>query len=193
MGSMSDLMEQVRHRVTVSDYYKMVTAGIFSEDDHVELINGEIVDMAPTGSRHASIVTQLNRILTLAAGTRAIVKVQDPLHLDPRSEPEPDLMLLTPRDDFYAAAHPVPADVLLLVEVGDSTVRFDREVKLPLYAKHGVEEVWLIDIDARQVEVCRIPLSDSGDYAERTALSAGLLSPLALLDCPISIAKLFAW
>lgn len=193
MGNMSELVEQVRHRMTVNDYYKMAEAGIFGEDDRVELINGEILDMAPTGSHHGSVVKMLTHLFSASVVQHATVSVQDPLQLDAHSEPEPDLMLLKPRDDFYAAAHPGPTDVLLLVEVGDSTARFDREVKLPLYAKHGITEVWLINLDTRQIEVCRTPLIANSDYAERTIASLGLISPLALPNCRVEIEKLFAW
>lgn len=193
MGNMSELMEQVRHRVTVSDYYKMAAAGIFGEDDHVELIDGEIVDMAPIGSRHASIVKMLTCFFSETVGKHAILSVQDPLHLDAQSEPEPDLMLLRPRDDFYAAAHPEAPDVLLLVEVGDTTARFDREVKLPLYARHGVTEVWLIDLDARQIEICRTPLQGDSDYAERTTRTTGSVAPTLLPDCQVNVETLFPW
>lgn len=193
MGNMNELMAQVRHRVSAREYHKMAEAGIFREDDHVELLDGEVVDMAPTGSRHASVVTLLNRMFSLTVGAHAIVKVQDPLHLDDSSEPEPDLMLLSPREDFYAAAHPEAADVLLLIEVGDTTVRFDREVKLPLYARHGVAEVWLIDLETRQLEVCRSPLPDSGDYAERTTATAGHIAPRLLPDCQVDAGALFPW
>jgi len=194
MGHMNELMAQVRHRVSVSDYYKMAEAGIFGEDGHVELIDGEIVDMAPTGSRHASVVTRLlNRLLNCIGENHAIVKVQDPLRLDTRSEPEPDLMLLKPRDDFYAAAHPEAPDVLLLIEVGDTTARFDREVKLPLYARHGIAEVWLIDLETRQVELCRTPQPESGDYAERTVVAAGPIAPRLLPECRVDVESLFPW
>jgi Uma2 family endonuclease len=186
-------MAQMRHRVNVWEYHKMAEAGIFGEDDHVELLDGEIVDMAPTGSRHASVVTLLNRILSLTVGTHAIVKVQDPLHLDARSEPEPDLMLLKPRDDFYSAAHPEAADVLLLVEVCDTTAQFDREIKLPLYARHGVAEVWLIDLETRQIEICRAPVQDRGKYAERTTVAAGQIAPRLLPDCQINAETMFPW
>lgn len=191
MGNMSELMEQVRHRVTVSDYYKMAEAGIFGEDDRVELLDGEIVDMAPIGSRHGGMVKLLTQCFSANLDKRAIVSVQDPLHLSTRSEPQPDLMLLKPRDDFYAAAHPQAADVLLLIEVGDITARFDREVKLPLYARHGVAEAWLIDLETRQVEICRSPLPDSGDYAERTTVSTGSIVPRLLPDCQVDVGTLF--
>ncbi|MDP1606314.1 MAG: Uma2 family endonuclease [Rhodocyclaceae bacterium] len=193
MGNMSELMAQVRHRVTVGNYYKMAEAGIFSADDRVELIDGEIVDKAPTGSHHAGVVKMLVRRFSETIGKHAILSIKDPLHLDTHSEPEPDLMLLQPRDDFYAAAHPVASDVLLLIEVGDSTARFDREVKLPLYARQGVPEVWLVTLDTRQIEVCRAPLKDADNYTERTIHSADNIAPRLLPDCLVEVATLFPW
>ena len=193
MGNMSELMEQVRHRVSVDDYYKMAAAGIFGANDRVELINGEIVDMAPAGSRHASLVTRLNQLFSRSLASDVIVKVQDPLHLDAESEPEPDLMLLKARQDFYAKAHPEAQDVLLLVEVGDSTARFDREIKLPLYARHRIAEVWLIDVETCRVEVCRAPLADGSDYAERTIVSSGMIAPRAFPAASVEVGTLFPW
>lgn len=192
MGSMQELMAQVRHRVSVEDYHRMAAAGIFGEDDRVELIEGEVVDMPPIRSRHGGVVKRLIQAFSVV-GQRAIVSVQDPLRLGLGSEPQPDLMLLEPRADFYADAHPEAGDVLLLVEVGDTSARFDREVKLPLYARHGIREVWLIDLDTRQVEVCRRPLPEQANYADRTILAAGTISPAALPDCSIEIGQLFPW
>lgn len=188
---MSAVLDQVRHRVTVADFHKMGEAGIFLEDDRVELIDGEMVDMAPIGSRHASVVKKLNKLLSAAAAERAIVGAQDPLYLGPYSEPEPDLLLLKPRDDFYSEAHPGPADVLLLIEVCDTTARFDREVKLPLYARHGVAEVWLVDLEARVVERCREPQAETGNYALREVLPSGIVAPAALPDCGVEVSGLF--
>lgn len=188
---MNAVLEQVRHRVTVDEFHKMAAAGIFMEDDRVELIDGEMVDMAPIGSRHASIVKRLTNLLVTLAQGRAIVSAQDPLRLDPHSEPEPDLMLLKPRADFYSEAHPGAEDVLLLIEVCDTTVRYDREVKLPLYARQGVAEVWLIDLEARLVETCRMPQPEVGNYAERETHSGGAIAPRALPDCRVVIEDFF--
>ena len=188
---MNPVLEKVRHRVTVDEFYKMAQAGIFMEDDRVELIDGEMVDMAPIGSRHASVVKRLNNLLATLAQGRAIVCVQDPLRLAPHSEPEPDLMLLKPRVDFYSEAHPAAEDVLLLIEVCDTTVRYDREVKLPLYARHGVAEVWLVDLETRTVEICRMPQKEPGDYAERETVTDGPRAPRALPDCHVLIEELF--
>jgi Uma2 family endonuclease len=115
-----------RHRLTVDEYYRMARAGVFAPEARVELIEGEVIDMAPFGTRHASAVKKLNALLSAAAKGSAIVAVHDPLRLSNDSEPEPGLMLLRPRADSYAHAHPGPADVLLLIEVSDSTAACDR-------------------------------------------------------------------
>jgi len=135
----------------------MADAAILREDDRVELIEGEIIDMTPIGSRHASVLNRLNEIMTAPARGKAIVSVQNPIVLDEHSEPQPDLMLLEPREDYYADRHPRPRDVLLLVEVADSSADYDRRVKIPLYATSGVAEVWLIDLQGEALEVYREP------------------------------------
>src|SRR5690606_20818239 len=117
--------------------------GILRPDDRVELIEGEIIDVAPIGSRHAGTVDYLATALTTAVARRAIVRVQGPVTLDAYSQTEPDVALLRPRSDYYRAAHPTPSDVLLLVEVAEASLRYDRGVKIPLYARSGVAEVWL--------------------------------------------------
>jgi Uma2 family endonuclease len=140
-----------RHRLTVDDYYRMAEVGILAPDLRVELIEGEIIDMAPPGSLHAAAVDRLTRMLVRAVGDAAIVRVQNPVRLGPHSEPQPDLALLRPRDDFYAAHHPQPADVLLVVEIADSSLRFDRDTKMRLYAQHGIPEAWLVDLRGRRL------------------------------------------
>lgn len=165
-----------RHRLSVAQYHRMGEAGIFAPDARVELIEGELVEMAPIGTRHASTVNRLNRLLVAATGKQAVVTVQNPLRLGDHSEPQPDLLLLRPREDFYAAAHPVATDVLLLIEVADSTARLDREIKLPLYARHGVAEVWIVDLDARLLLVHRDPAGDT--YAETQRIAAPGVMPL---------------
>jgi Uma2 family endonuclease len=158
-----------RHRYTVEDYLRMGEGGILRADDRVELIEGEIVDMAPIGSRHAGKVERLRRILERALGDVVLVFTQNPIVLGPRSALQPDLALLQPRADFYEPAHPGPADVILLVEVADTTQRYDRQVKLPLYARHGVPEVWLVDLEENAIEVFREPSADGYRHAERLA------------------------
>lgn len=135
----------------------MGEAGIFGVGARVELMHGEIIDMAPIGSQHAGTVTRLGQLLFSAVRGNAIVYIQNPIVLDMYSEPEPDLALLKPREDFYAASHPGPEDVLLIVEVSDSSVRYDREVKIPLYGRTGIPESWILDLGSKQVEVYRQP------------------------------------
>ena len=146
MGALDELPLLTRHRISVVDYYRMAEAGVLDSTKRVELIDGEVMDMAPIGTRHHSAVMRLARSLNQAAGDTALVSVQGPLRLNEMSEPQPDLLLLQPRDDFYASAHPTPADVLLLIEVSDTSARYDREIKLPLYAQHGINEVWMVDL-----------------------------------------------
>jgi len=160
-----------RHLFTVDEYHKMGEAGIFGEDDRVELIEGEIVEMSPIGSPHAARVKRLNRLLVRRLGTRAIVQVQDPVVLSQTSEPQPDLAVLKPRADFYAARHPTPADTLLITEVADSSRAFDRNVKAPLYARAGIAELWVVDVIDELVEVYRRPLR--GTYREVTTFRRG--------------------
>jgi Uma2 family endonuclease len=147
----------VRKHFTVSEYHKMIEAGVFHEDDRIELLGGEIVAMSPIGSRHAACVNRLNRLFMKRLGDQAIVAVQNPIEISEESEPQPDLTLLKSRPDFYSAAHPKPSDIYLLVEVADTTASYDRRVKLPFYARAGITEVWLIDLEAQQVEVYREP------------------------------------
>ncbi|MEM7585605.1 MAG: Uma2 family endonuclease [Acidobacteriota bacterium] len=173
-------------RFTVDDYHRMVDAGILAEDDPVELVEGQILMMAPVGSRHAAHVKRLNRLLTFELGTRAIVAVQDPITVDDFSEPEPDLSLLRPRDDFYAAAHPRPEDVFWLVEVSHTSLEVDREVKLPLYARHRIPEVWVVDVAAAVLEVFRSP--ENGRYRERSKVEKGqTISALAFPDLSFAV------
>lgn len=142
---------------TVQEYHQMAQAGILGEDDRVELIEGEIVQMAAIGSRHAACVNRLNQLFSARITGRAIVSIQNPVHLNEISEPQPDLALLRPRPDFYAAAHPEPQDVLLVVEVADTSAGIDRAAKIPLYARTGIPEAWLVDLQEGQVEVHRQP------------------------------------
>lgn len=156
-----------RRLFTVAEYYEMAHSGILSEEDRVELLAGEIVEMSPIGSHHAACVDRLNKILSQQIAELAILRVQNPLRLSPYSEPEPDLALLRPREDFYAEAHPEPEDVFLVIEVAETSIEMDREVKLPLYAEAGIPEVWIFDLKARSVEVYRNPVEMAYSVIER--------------------------
>jgi Uma2 family endonuclease len=156
---------------TVDEYYRLSDAGILTEDDRVELIEGKIVEMSPIGSLHAACVKRLNTLMSRGVGTGAIVSVQDPIRLDDYSEPQPDVVLVRPRDDFYAEQHPGAEDVLLLVEVADSSEEYDRRVKVPLYASAGVPEVWVVNLNRNVIEVYSNPVG--GDYVEQREARPG--------------------
>ncbi|MCL6553252.1 MAG: Uma2 family endonuclease [Firmicutes bacterium] len=144
-----------RRRFTVDEYERMGAVGILGEDDRVELIEGEIVQLAPIGSRHADAVRRLTMLLARAVGDRAVVSVQNPVRLGRYSQPQPDLAVLRPRS--YAAAHPGAADILLVIEVVETTGAYDRGVKLPLYARAGVREAWVVDVESGTVDQYRTP------------------------------------
>jgi Uma2 family endonuclease len=175
-----------RWRFTVDDYYRMAEVGILTEDDRVELLDGEIIEMSPIGSDHGGHVKRLNALFTSRLGARVVVGVQDPVRLSRHSEPQPDITLLRPRADFYARAHPGPADVLLLVEVADSSVETDRRIKMPLYARAGISEVWLLDLTTDRVETYREPAEDG--YRQIRALVRGqAIAPQTFSDLALTV------
>lgn len=166
------------HLFTREDYHKMVASGVLTADDRVELIHGEILEKMPIGPSHGGCVKRLNYFFTRLAGDSVIVSVQDPLALGAYSEPQPDLALLRPRPDFYADSHPEAADVLLLIEVSDSSIMFDRRTKLPLYATYGIPEVWIVDLSRREITVHRDPAADR--YREESVYRRATPVPLGL-------------
>ena len=175
-----------RRRFTVDEYYRMAAAGILHEDDRVELLEGEIVQMAPIGSRHAGCVITLDGWFNGLLGGRALVSVQNPVRLSQHLEPQPDLMLLRPRVDNYRRGHPTAEDVLLLIEVADATPAYDRGTKLPLYARAGITEVWIVDLDRERVEVYREPVGgryQRGTVHERRSVIAPAAFPDIAITC----------
>ncbi len=150
-------IEVVKRLINVEEYYRMAEVGILKPDDRVELINGEIFERSPIGSRHAAIVDRLARLLNQSLQRKVNVRVQNPVRLDINNEPEPDIAILKYKADDYSSAHPVPSDVLAIIEVADSSVRFDREVKAPLYAGNAISEYWIIDMDNNRIEVFSNP------------------------------------
>lgn len=151
------VIQIARRQFNVTEYYRMIEAGILSEQDRVELLDGEIIKMSPIGSRHAACVDRLNYVLNRLAGQDVIVRVQNPIRLDNFSEPQPDIALLRSRQDFYAHAHPTPEDVLLVIEVADTSAEFDRTVKFPLYAEASIPEAWLVNLQDESVEIFSQP------------------------------------
>lgn len=179
-----------RRGFTRDEYYRMAEAGVLSADDRVELLGGEIVLRSPIGPGHQSVADLLNRVFTMQLGDRAICRVQGPLVLDDRSEPEPDVQLLRPRADFYRSAHPTPADVLLVVEIAESSAAFDRGPKMAMYARAGVGEYWVVDLARSVVVVHRGPTGE--EYALVTQLAAGAsVGPEAFPDCSMAVGDLF--
>ena len=160
------------HRLTVNDYYRMAEVGLLSPDDRTELIEGEIVDMPPIGHRHADVVRRLYKRLVLAVGEMAEVSSQQPVRLSLRSEPQPDFALLRPGD--YRSAHPGPSDVELLIEVSDSTLRYDLDVKARLYAEHSIPEYWVVDLIGSRLVRHRAPRD--GQYTQLDEIRSGTLS-----------------
>ena len=179
-------VQLLRRRFTANEYQRMGQVGILREDDRLELLEGEIVEMAPIGSRHQGTVDRLTRLFSNRAADSAMVRVQGPVRLGEHSEPQPDLILLRRRADFYTSAHPGPDDVLLLVEVSDTSLEYDREVKVPLYARHGIVEVWLVGLEAGVVEVYRGPTAQG--YQEVSQLQRGQsLSSVALPGMELAV------
>lgn len=181
-------VEYARRLFTVEEYERMGAAGILGEDDRVELIDGEIVEMTPIGPGHAACVNRLTRRLVGALGNRAVVTVQNPVRLPPRSEPQPDLVIARERADFYASGHPTSADVLLAIEVAESSVVFDRAVKGPLYARMGIAEYWLVDLGADVVVAHRRP-TPTGYEDVRTSGRGDVLAPQSLPDLLIAVTE----
>jgi Uma2 family endonuclease len=151
--------ELPRHRWTVEEYHRMGEVGLLDPDVRVELIEGEIVEMAPIGDAHAAISNRLTRLLVVTVGERGIVAVGNPVRLNQNSEPQPDFSVLRPRGD-YETRGPCPDDVMLAVEVSDTTLRRDRRVKLALYATAGIPEFWIVNLETREVEIYRSPAGD---------------------------------
>ena len=178
-----------RRRFTVDEYYRLAETGILTSEDRVELLDGEIIEMVPIGSQHAAHVKRLNSLISRALGDAVIVAVQDPIRLDRFSEPEPDIAVLHPRDDFYASAHPGPDDVFLVIEVADSSFEFDRTRKIPLYAEHGVPCVWLLNLQDDTIETFEQP--ESGEYQRVRTLSGDDEVGLESVELAFAASELF--
>ena len=175
-----------RWQFTVDDYHRMTEAGILLEDDRVELIEGELIKMSAIGNRHNAAVDRLNELFVERLQHRGIVRVQGSVRLNERNEPQPDLVILRRRPDFYERATAGPDDIFLVVEVADSSLDFDRDIKAPLYARTGVPEFWIVDLEARNISVYR----DAGPtgFGRLDTYGAGdRVSPSALPDLGIAI------
>ena len=186
---MSAVFTPTRHKLSVDDYHKLGEAGILDEDSRVELIEGELIDMAPIGASHMLAVNRLTRLLVRAVGDLGLVSIQNPVTLPPHSEPQPDIAVLRPRMDSRDAGLPGPADVLLLIEVADTTLAYDRGTKLRLYARAGIVECWLVNLQSGSLEVHRGPTPQG--YSRTTELRPGaVVSPLTLPTVEIEVSAI---
>jgi Uma2 family endonuclease len=185
------IVERARRLFTVKEYHQMAESGIIKPTERVELIRGEIVKMSPIGHRHAAFVNNLNQLLVLRLAGRAIVSVQNPVVVADDSEPQPDLTLLRRRDVPYKDAEAVAADALLLIEVAEHSLRYDRTVKLRLYAETGIPDYWVVDCAAESIEVHRAPAPEGHREVTRVSADASV-APLAFPDVVLAVAEIFA-
>ena len=176
-----------RRRFSVHEYHRMGETGILAEDERIELLAGDIVVREPIGTQHAGTVNRLNHLWTSRLGRRAVVQVQNPIELAREdSEPQPDLTLLRPRDDFYSTAHPTASDILLAIEVADTSLRLDRRVKIPLYARAGIRETWLVDLTTSRIEIYREPTVE-GYRDVQIFLRGQSITPVAFSDLTVAV------
>ncbi|MHC5760974.1 Uma2 family endonuclease [Nostoc sp.] len=182
-------------RFTLAEYHRLGELGFFHEDDHIELINGEIIEMASKGTAHETCLRNLLRELPKIVGDRATLQSQAPIALPPNSEPEPDFAILQNRDDNYLSGHPQPADVLLVIEVSDSSLAYDQDVKIPLYAKGGITDYWIFNLFDNYLEVYSEPYQDNqGRYGysnKRIFLSDEIITFPYFSDLSLDLAKVF--
>lgn len=185
-------MNQIlRYQFTVDDFARMVEAGIFSEDDRVELIDGEVRIMSPTGARHAGIIKRIIGIFRKRLNLDLVLGVHDPIQLDDYTEPQPDISVSRPRHDFYEQSHPGPADILLVIEVADSSLAYDRDEKIPRYARAPIPEAWLVDLAGETLAQYSAPRE--GEYREVRLLRSGdRLVSAAVQDLELGIDEIFA-
>ena len=181
--------EPTPRRFSVDEYYAMAEAGILARDERVELIEGEIITMSPIGNPHGAGVDRATDLIVPLVTGRAIVRVQAHVRLADNCQPEPDLMLLARRDDFYSTEAPGPSDVLLLIEVADSSLSYDRNRKLPLYARYSIPEVWIENIPDCVIEA--YSNSVNGEYTEmRTYRPGETITPQAFPDLQLPVTQL---
>jgi Uma2 family endonuclease len=187
---MSAEFTPTRIRISTNRYQMMVAAGVLTKYDRVELIEGDMLDMAPIGTKHSAVTSRLNELFILALARSATVVSGGPVNLGDFSEPQPDVMLLKRRADFYSGRIPEAADVLLLIEVSDSSLSFDQGIKLNLYARCGVSEYWVIDVEGKRIFTHGEP--GTKGYARKLEFAAAeIVTPKAFPDLKIAVGEIF--
>ncbi|WP_035800017.1 Uma2 family endonuclease [Crocosphaera chwakensis] len=181
-------MQVITRKFNVNEYYKMAETGILTPEDRVELIRGEIIAMSAIGRKHAAAVNRLTNLFPPLLGNKAIISVQNSIRLNNYSEPQPDIVLLKPRSDFYESKIPETDDIYLVIEVADSTIKYDQEIKLPLYAESNINEVWIVNLNNKTLEVYR--QTQDKTYLEKQK-NVQSISPLAFPDINLTISDIF--
>ncbi|MDG2616933.1 Uma2 family endonuclease [Thermoleptolyngbya sichuanensis A183] len=174
--------------LSVQDYRRMVEAGILAADERVELIEGQLYTMAAKGTAHSAAVTRIDRVLSQRLAGRALLRFQDPVQLSDFSQPEPDVAMVHPDPLDYEDHHPTPAEIFLLIEVADSTLRRDRDLKVPVYGRSGIQECWILDVQERRLYVFRDP-GGAGYGAEQILSEQEAIAPLSFPDCVIQVSE----
>jgi Uma2 family endonuclease len=187
---MSVMLVPERMRISADRYEMMIATGVLTKYDRIELIDGDMINMAPIGLPHSAITARLTKLFVLSAGDSAMLSPGGSVRLGGYSVPQPDLMLLKPRDDYYSGQRPTPSDVILVVEVSDRSVAFDQGTKRALYARHGIAEYWVIDIPGQRVHVYREP-SANGYAIARAFSPADVVSPRDFPAIQITVGTLF--
>ena len=176
-------------RLSVQDYHRMAESGILQPDERVELLEGQLIQMAAKGTAHRAAVTRIERLLRKQLGDRVLLRFQAAVQLDDYSELEPDIAVVQVDPSYYEDHHPRPTDVFWLIEVSDSTLTFDCEIKAPAFARSGIAEYWVLDVNARKLHVYRSPNQDG--YRSETILSEELtIAPLAFPECVITVQEM---
>jgi Uma2 family endonuclease len=176
-------------RLSVQDYHQMAESGILQPDERVELLAGQIIQMAAKGTAHRAAVSRIENLVRNRLGNQVLLRFQDPIRLDDYSEPEPDMAIVHPDPNYYEDHHPNPSEVFWLIEVSDSTLKFDRETKAPAYSGSGIPEYWVLDDNLRKLHIYRLP--DANGYQSEMVLSESLtIAPLAFPDCTIAVKEM---
>ena len=181
--------EPQRYRFTVEAFNRMAEAGVFGEEERVELVDGEVYKVSPANPPHSAIVNKLARLLILGIREELNVRIQSPNVVGSHSQPEPDVVVANARSDDYVTAHPTAEDTIVAIEVSDTTYRFDRNKKLPMYARAGVPTVWIVDVNRRQIETFTDPENDT--YRTVVVMKRGDSLVVPGTDVTLDVAEIF--